>query len=121
MDNLLVFKEPVSIRFEYDSANDIIVFKYLTRITDENGGGLINNTDPDMSSSRLWSYNMLDKSFYFEHSRINSTNISVIRTTIFSGKLFLMLKYYVCKIYIYLPKIFTPDWFQLLEADYKSG
>jgi hypothetical protein len=98
-----------------------LVFAYLTDITGANENDISIDTASDTSSIRLWPYTMSDKLFYFEHRRTKYTNASEIQTTIFSGKLFLMLKYYVCRIYKFMPKILAPDWFEILDELHESG
>ena len=60
----------------------------------------------------LFTYELDGKQYYFNFYRDPRSEFCEISTEIFYGKLFLMLKYYVCYVYDHLPADLTPKWYK---------
>ena len=120
-----VFREPIIIYFLYSSGNDSIIIGYLNNLINRE---LCDAKKSDQKSSEEYEilplpdsgyaaelpYNMKGNKYYFTFGPGFQPEVNSVHTTIFSGKLFLMLKYYVCKFYSIVPVSFRPMWFSKL-------
>ena len=69
------------------------------------------------SLKMLITKDQLDKEYiHFYYFDINFDSLqgsAQVATEIYCGKLFLLFKYYVCRVYSYLPAGIVPDWFKI--------
>jgi hypothetical protein len=116
------FREPVNFSIIYSKKYDSVLFTYLNTVSQNDTRKYNMKYDQNIKTGHInddkqnrWKY-FLEKNLYYlyyEHSDKN--DYSQIHTSIFSGKLFLMLKYYVTTIYANLPESLQPEWFYELN------
>ncbi len=120
-----IFREPFKIYFLYSSGNDSIIAEYLNRVmhqelSDAKKSGQKSSEEYeilpllDSGYAAELPYNMKGNKYYFTFGPGFQPEVNSVHTTIFSGKLFLMLKFYVCKFYSIVPVSFRPMWFSKL-------
>ncbi len=117
-----VFREPIKILISYESNWDSLfrpyVHQLVQRIRMENimtanhpksdSADAVNYIQPDTTDLN---YIIGGNTYFFEFVFQADQNYYFLSTTIFSGKLFLMLKYYVCRYYLAIPDSFCAKWF----------
>jgi hypothetical protein len=117
------FRAPVRIDLLFSNTDDSLFFDLLNNVMqneiDElkklNGNFILTQINYN-EEIKKWPYYLKQNLNFFSHKKNYKPGINSISTNIFSGKLFLMLKYYVIKIYSYLPTGLQPEWFSMMNS-----
>jgi len=112
------FREPVKIALLFPNTDDSLLFDLLDTVMqneiDEFKKLNPNSRPPQVivnEAVKEWPYYLKQNLYLFRYMENHSPGINSISTNIYSGKLFLMLKYYSIKIYSFMPTGLQPDWF----------
>ena len=65
------------------------------------------------TNSHYYAYDLDGKQYYFVINLDSLQGSAQVATEIYCGKLFLLFKYYVCRVYSYLPAGLVPGWFKI--------
>ena len=117
------FREPVKIDLLFSNTDDSLLFNLLNMVMHNEIDELIklnpNSKSPQVNfieAVKEWPYYLKQNLYFFRYKENNNPGINSISTNIFSGKLFLMLKYYIVKVYSYMPTGFQPDWYSTISS-----
>jgi hypothetical protein len=117
------FRQPVKIDLLFSNTDDSLLFNLLNMVMhneiDEWKKLNPNSKSPQVNFNEVekeWPYYLKQNLYFFRYKGNNNPGINSISTNIYSGKLFLMLKYYSVKIYSSMPTGLQPDWFSKVNS-----
>jgi hypothetical protein len=126
LDNMEFFLQPVNISWQYLTRSDSVLFAALNLVADPVRPDItgfvpavklhqMHDSFIAVNPEEVFAYDLTGKRYFLCYQNDPRIGISEIRTEIFCGKLFLMLKYYVCCFYRFIPEDFTPSWYKLFS------